>query len=175
MMDAGIDAGVDAGMRDAGVVDAGVRDAGMMAFDAGPPPPQTASGSMTVNGVNYMLTGGFATLTMNSLQLRLLSPTVDPQIQISIVVPASVTAGSAQLCSGPDPILFSGQWRVNNRIAFFTLNQTCDVRVSQIAADIGDDYAGTFSGTAEFDTRSALDPGFNVMTITNGNFTVQRF
>ena len=156
--DAGRNVGADAGLRDAGVADAAV-----LVVDAGPPPPPTASGSMTVNGAPLMLTNGFGTPSASSLRLQLNSDqSAVPQLQVTMVLPANASVGVAQLCGGPG-VLFTARWIVGGQIAFFTLDQTCEVRLTQLAADAGDDYAGTFSGTATFEPRSALDAGFQVL------------
>lgn len=147
-----------------------------MVVDAGPPPPPTATGSMTVNGVSRMLTNGFGTPSVTSLRLHLNTNDVPPaQVQMTVVLPANASVGVSYMCGGPEPVLLSARWIVSGQIAFFTLDQTCDVRLTQLAPDAGDDYAGTFTGTMTFEPRSALDAGFQLLTVTNGTFTVRRF
>lgn len=173
MTDAGNeDAGLDAG-RDAGV-DAGLHlDAG--ALDAGPPPPRTVFGSMTVNGTPHMLSSGYGTQSTNNHQLRLgTSDLAQPQIQVTLVLPVSSGPGSSAVCGGSSGILFAARWIQDGAIAFFTLNPTCNVGLTQVATQIDEDYRGTFSGALDWEPRSVLDAGFPVMTITNGSYTVRR-
>lgn len=168
--DAGMDAGLDAGAR----VDAGALDAGMVVVDAGPP-PQTVFGAMTVNGTPYVLSTGYGTQTLLNHQLRLgTSDAVEPRVQVTLVLPGDAGAGFSAACGGPQAVLFATRWILDGGVAFFTLNPTCTVTLSQVATALDEDYRGTFSGTADLEPRSVLDAGFDVITITNGTFTVRR-
>jgi hypothetical protein len=167
------DAGADGG-RDAGARADGGTDGGFVEVDAGPP-PQTVFGAMTVNGTPYMLSSGYGTQTLLNHQLRLgTSDAVDPRIQVTLVLPGDAGPGFSAACGGPEAILFATRWMVDGGVAFFTLNPTCQVTLSQVATAVDEDYRGTFSGTADLEPRSVLDAGFQVMTITSGTFTVHR-
>lgn len=170
------DAGSDAGRGDAGPRrDAGpTSDGGFIEVDAGPP-PRVVFGSMTVNGTPSMLSSGYGTQSLLNHQLRLgTSDAVSPQAQVTLVLPGDAGPGFSATCGGPAGILFASRWIVDGGIAFFTLNPTCLVTLSQVATMIDQDYRGTFSGTVDLEPRSVLDAGFPVMTITNGSFTVRR-
>jgi hypothetical protein len=172
-MDGGADAGssVDAGTR----VDAGSVDSGFIEVDAGPPPPRTVFGSMTVNGTPYPLSSGYGTQSLLNHQLHLgTDDGVEPRLQVTLVLPADAGAGFSAVCGGPESVLFAARWITDAGIAFFTLNPTCTVGLSSVATAIDEDYRGTFSGTLDLEPRSVLNPGFSVMTVTGGNFTVHR-
>lgn len=169
------DGGEDAGGEDAGLVttDAG-RDAGVVVSDGGRP-PRVVFGSMTVNGTPYELWSGYGTRSPRTHQLRLgTDDFVEPRVQVTLVVPADAGVGFSAACGGPQSVLFSTQFIRDGGTAFFTLNQQCQVALSKVAADAGDDYEGTFSGSVDLDPRSVLDAGFSTMSITNGTFRVHR-
>ena len=168
--------GRDAGPRDGGggaQIDGGA-DSGVAMVDAGPP-PRLVFGSMTVNGTPSTLSSGYGTQSLNNHQLRIgTDDTVNPLVQVTLVLPADAGVGFSAVCGGPESVLFATRWIADGGIAFFTLNPTCAVTLSQVATAIDEDYRGTFSGTVDFEPRSVLDAGFPVMTITSGNFTVHR-
>jgi hypothetical protein len=171
-MDGGVDAGVDSGVD--ARVDAGVMDSGFVEVDAGPP-PRTVFGSMTVNGMSYPLSSGYGTESLLNHQLHLgTNDAIDPRVQVTLVLPGDAGAGFSAVCGGPESVLFAARWITDAGIAFFTLNPTCAVTLSSVATAIDQDYAGTFSGTLDLEPRSVLNPGFSVMTITAGTFTVHR-
>lgn len=167
----------DAGQVDAGRPDAGRPDAGPPPpFDAGPPPPQSVFGSVKVNGVPYQLTTGFGTQAARTHQLRMSSGgETNPRLQVSVVFPADAGARTL-VCGGPEGVLLAAQYSTDGGVAFFNLNPTCTVVVTQVAwgANDGGEYRGTFTGTLDFEPRSALDAGFPVMNLTDGTFRVVR-
>ena len=168
--DAGADAGLDAGRRS----DAGATDGGFIEVDAGAA-PRVVFGSMTVNGTPYVLSSGYGTQSLLNHQLRVGTPDgVSPQVQVTLVLPGDAGPGFSAACGGPAGLLFASRWIADGGIAFFTLNPTCLVTLSQVATMVDQDYRGTFSGTVNLEPRSVLDAGFPVMTITNGSFTVRR-
>jgi hypothetical protein len=173
------DAGVDAGGVDAGVVrpDAGPSDSGVvvMPVDAGRT-EHTVFGAMTLNGTPFELWSGYGTVSPRTHQFRLITDDlVDPRVQMTLVVPLDAGAGFTAACGGPQPIILSAQYIVGDAgTAFFTLNQACLIRLSKVAAAVGEEYQGTFSGSVDLDPRSALDAGFQTLTITNGTFRMVR-
>lgn len=184
------DAGTDAGApRDAGVmtrVDAGT-DAGPQPFDAGPPPPRYVFGNMTVNGVQHELESGFVAVSPGALQFRLsTNDMVTPRLMLVLVLPGDAGAGFSAPC-GPT-VVFSAQHLADAGTAYFTRNVTCMVALTEAATavemDGGPDastyfvfegeYAGTVTGSANFDPRSAWDAGYSTFNLTAGSFRVVR-
>lgn len=195
------DGGIDAGRRDAGVVvvDAG-SDAGMMPVDAGPPPPRYVFGNFTLNGVQHEFESGFVAVAPNSIQFRIgTNDMVTPRLLILLVLPGDAGAGFSSPC-GPG-VLFTAQHISDAGTAFFTKNSTCMVTITEVPdaipievdagpadPDAGEDggmdaavmyryegdYAGTITGSADFDTRSAWDAGYKTFGVTAGTFRITR-
>lgn len=173
-MDAGLDAGTDAG-RTMMTVDSGV-DAGMMMMDvdAGAP-PRVVFGTMTVNGVSRELWSGYGTTNQSATQLRLgTKDDVMPKFMVTLVLPSSAGAGFMGACGMGGNSFFSVQHIADGGTAFFTLNSTCMTALTATATMPDEDYVGTFSGTADWEPRSVLDAGYPQIVITNGSFTVKR-
>lgn len=168
----------DAGSDMRGGAGAGKVDAGRPPpppFDAGPPPPQTVFGSVAVNDTTMMLSTGYGTTATRLLTLKLgTSQAVVPYVLVGLSLPSDAGAGYATTCANPS-VLFSAQYSTDAGLAYFTLNPTCSVTLSQVASSAdGGEYQGTFSGTVDWDSRSVLDAGFGTLKLTNGTFRVKR-
>lgn len=171
------DAGADAGRVITPPMDAGT-DAGFVEVDAGPR-QRAVFGDMTVNGAPHELKSGYVGMA-TTLQFNLgTDDTVSPRLLVRLILPGDAGAGFTAPCNtmpGNGPVvLFVAQQIVEDAgTAYFTLNPTCTVSLSQVAAMQGETYIGTFSGSAELDPRSVLDAGYGTFTVTNGSFTVTR-
>jgi hypothetical protein len=172
-----MDAGMDAGLFrfDASIPPPPPRDSGLPEVDAGPPPPRTVFGQMTVNGVQHELSSGYGTANLTSTQLRLgTADGVPVRYQVTLVLPPNPGANFMGTCGMTAGVFFSAQQIQDAGTAFFTLNPTCTATLSAVPAMVGEDWVGTFAGTADWEPRSALDAGFGQLVITNGSFTVHR-
>ena len=173
-----VDGGIDAGPLPA---DSGI-DAGPLVRDAGPvepvdagPPPRTVFGSMQVNGVTHELWTGYSIGTPTTRQFRFgTTPTVNPRYQVSIITPASITAGYTATCATDPKLFFFAQYVSDGGIGFYTEAPECSVTLTQVPAEAGQNFEGTFSGTLGLDVRSVLDAGGPSLLITNGTFRVER-
>ncbi len=172
--DAGVDAGFDGGGTDAGPRDAGPTPDAGGDDGGGMPPTRTVFGSMVVNGKAWELATGYGLTIGRTHQFRMGTAETNPRILVVLVAPSDAGAGWVGACGTTPSLLLSTQWIVDGGIAYFTEQPICQVTFSQVAADVNDEYRGTFSGTLRWNPLSAVDAGFPVMTITQGDFRVVR-